>query len=175
MIISSKYLEQSSEGGTNAIPKSFAFLAHRNRVARSSHGECKDVAYDVGPNAQRKDRAVANYESARPNDDLGANGHGVWRVSRQLRRLKRRTDEVTHVKNSKAAEGVTAAALPYLYQSRQRRHSAAGAAGAQLFLFGGGGRRPDAHQRRDAPDRGQRREVAGAIAEAKRLKREPGR
>jgi hypothetical protein len=86
MIISSKYLEQSLEGGTNAIPESFALLAHRSCVARSHHGGCENVTYDVRPDAQRKNRATANYESARSNDDLGSNGHGVRRVSRQLHR-----------------------------------------------------------------------------------------
>jgi hypothetical protein len=38
----------------------------------------------VCPDAQRKDCATANHESPRPNDDLGANGHGVRRVSRLL-------------------------------------------------------------------------------------------
>jgi hypothetical protein len=78
--------EKSPEGGTNAIPEYFALLARRSCVARSHHGGCENLTYVVRPDAQRKNRATANYESARSNDDLGANGHGVRRVSRQLHR-----------------------------------------------------------------------------------------
>jgi hypothetical protein len=77
--------EQSSEGGNNAIPESFAFLSSRSCVARSDHGGCKDLTYDVRAD-WRKNRGTPNHESARPNDDLGANGHVVRRLSRQLHR-----------------------------------------------------------------------------------------
>jgi hypothetical protein len=75
-------------------------LAHRSYIARSHHGGCENVTYDVRPD-QWKNRATANYESARPNDDLGANGHGVRRVSRQLHRSA--DVALIQIKHSKAA------------------------------------------------------------------------
>jgi hypothetical protein len=102
MIISWEYLQKSPEGGNNATPQAFAFIFYRSGVARSDHGECKDVKNDVRPDAQRKDRATANHESAWPNDDLGADGHGVRCVPRQLRWID---VALIRVKNSKAARG----------------------------------------------------------------------
>jgi hypothetical protein len=77
-------------------------LAHRSCIARSYHGVCENVTYDVRPDAQWKNRATANYESARSNDDFGANGHGVRRVSRQLHRSA--DVALIEVNKSKAAE-----------------------------------------------------------------------
>jgi hypothetical protein len=74
------------QGGKNANTQAFTFLAYRGCVARSYHGGCENVTYDVRPVAQWKDRRTANYENPRPDDDIGADGNGVRCISRQLHR-----------------------------------------------------------------------------------------
>ena len=50
--------------------QAFAFLAYRICVAPSNHIGCKDFKNDVCPDAQWKDRATADHENRRPDDDL---------------------------------------------------------------------------------------------------------
>jgi hypothetical protein len=108
------YSEQPPGEVKNASPQAFALLAYGGRVARSDHGGCKDVKNDVRPDAQRKDCGTADHENPRADDDTGADGHGVRRISRQLHwRHASVAFWISPTQNSKAVGIEQPAALPY--------------------------------------------------------------
>jgi len=76
--------------------------------ARSNHIGRKDVKNDVRPNAKRKDRAIANYENRRRDDDFGADVHGVRRISHLL---------LNHIRIAKQPPGSERCALSLILKN----------------------------------------------------------